>query len=396
VTTAQPPSRLHRGLGLRGATVVGLAAMLGTGVFAVWTPALALSGRWLLAALVLAAAVAGLNASSTARLAMVHPESGGAYAYGRRRIGRPAGLLAGYVFVIGKSASAAAAALTIGAYLWPGHERLVAWLAIAVLLLVDLLGVVRSMRVAAAFAAVVLLVVAITVVAGAASVPPTSAEVGSGEGAVGLLAAAGVLFVAFAGYARITVLGEEVRDPVRVIPRAIVASFAIVLVVYGAIGVLVTVLAGHGVDFGPAPLHDIAELADRAGLPALVTVAAVLGAGGVLLSLIAGVGRTLFAMADAGDAPRGLARTSARRVPQRAGIVAAVLAALVASAGRLSWSLALSAASILCYYGVAHLAAMTLPRRRTTDLVWPVVGLTGCVVIVVGLAVAAVVGDFSG
>ena len=332
MTTAQPPSRLHRALGLRGATVVGLGAMLGTGVFAVWTPALALSGRWLLAALLLAAVVAGLNASSTARLAMVHPESGGAYAYGRRRLGRPAGVLAGYVFVVGKSASAAAAALTIGAYLWPGHERLVGWLAIALLLVVDLLGVVRSMRVAAAFAAVVLVVVAITVVAGAVSVPATVVEVGSGDEAVGVLAAAGVLFVAFAGYARITVLGEEVRDPARVIPRAIVASFAIVLVVYGAIGVLVTVLAGRGIDFGPAPLHDIADLAGRAGLPALVTVAAVLGAGGVLLSLIAGVGRTLFAMADAGDAPRGLSRTSARRVPQRAGIVAAVLAALVAAA----------------------------------------------------------------
>ena len=376
--------------------MVGLAAMLGTGVFAVWTPALALSGRWLLGALLLAAVVAGLNAASTARLAMVHPESGGAYAYGRRRIGRPAGVLAGCVFVVGKSASAAAAALTIGAYLWPGHERVVAWLAIAVLLLVDLRGVVRSMRVAAVFAAIVLVVVAITVVAGAASVPTDVAGIGSGEGVTGLLAAAGVLFVAFAGYARVTVLGEEVRDPARVIPRAIVASFAIVLVVYGAIGGLVTVLAGHGVQFGPAPLHDIADLTGRAGLPALVTVAAVLGAGGVLLSLIAGVGRTLFAMADAGDAPRVLAVTSVRRVPQRAGVVAAVLAAVVASAGRLSWSLALSAASILCYYGVAHVAAMTLPRRRSVDLAWPVAGLVGCVVVVAGIALAGFGGDLAG
>jgi len=122
----------------------------------------------------------------------------------------------------------------------------------------------------------------------------------------------------------------------------------------------------------------------------------VLGAGGVLLSLIAGVGRTLFAMADAGDAPRVLAVTSVRRVPQRAGVVAAVLAAVVASAGRLSWSLALSAASILCYYGVAHVAAMTLPRRRSVDLAWPVAGLVGCVVVVAGIARAAFGGDLAG
>ncbi len=390
----QPPSRLHRGLGLRGATVVGLGAMLGTGVFAVWTPALGLAGGWLLAALVLAALVAALNAASTARLAAVHPESGGAYAYGRRRLGRGAGVLAGVAFVVGKSASAAAAGLTIGAYVWPAQQRLVAWLAIGVVLVVDLRGVVRSMRVSAVLAGLVLAIVGATVVAGAVNVPSASGGPLADGGAIGVVAAAGILFVAFAGYARVTVLGEEVRDPARVIPRAVALSFAVVLVVYGAIGVVVTVLAAHGVRFGPAALNDIAELAGWPGLPALVTVGAVLGAGGVLLSLIAGVGRTLFAMADAGDAPRSLARVSDRRVPIRAAVVAAVLAAAVAAAGRLSWSLALSAACILTYYAVAHLAALTLPRRRRSDRVWPVLGLLGCAVVVAGLVAAAATGSF--
>lgn len=396
VPSTQPPSRLHRALGVRGATVIGLGAMLGTGVFAVWTPALALAGRWLLVSLLAAAVVAGLNATSTARLATVHPESGGAYAYGRRRLGRGAGVLAGTAFVVGKSASAAAAGLTIGAYLWPAQQRLVAWLAIVVLLVVDLRGIVRSTRVAAVFAALVLVVVAVVVVAGAVNVPPAGATTLLADGGLGALAAVGILFVAFAGYARITVLGEEVRDPARVIPRAIVASFAIVLVAYAAIGVVVTVLATRGVVFGPAALRDVATLSGWPFLPALVTVGAVLGAGGVLLSLIAGIGRTLFAMADAGDAPRSLAQVSRRRVPQRAGIVAAVLAALFAAAGRLSWSLALSAASILCYYGVAHVAALTLPRRRVADVLAPVLGLVGCGGVVAGLVLAAIGGDLGG
>ena len=96
-------AELRRVLGVRGATVVGLGAMLGTGVFAAWTPAVALAGSALLLALLIAAVVAALNATSTAALARVLPQSGGAYAYGRAYLSRPAGVLAGYTFVLGKA-----------------------------------------------------------------------------------------------------------------------------------------------------------------------------------------------------------------------------------------------------------------------------------------------------
>jgi APA family basic amino acid/polyamine antiporter len=114
---------------------VGLAAMLGTGVFAAWTLALRWSGPLLLVSLAVAVVVAALNAWSTASLARVHPEAGGAYAYGRARLGRGGGVVAGAAFVLGKVASASAAALTLGSYLWAGHERLVAVAAIVALLL---------------------------------------------------------------------------------------------------------------------------------------------------------------------------------------------------------------------------------------------------------------------
>ena len=98
----EPHSRLRRVLGIPGAAVVGVGAMLGTGVFAVWTPAFDLAGAWLLVALAIAAVVAGLNATSTASLARGLPSAGGAYAYGRAYLGRVPGVIAGYAFVIGK------------------------------------------------------------------------------------------------------------------------------------------------------------------------------------------------------------------------------------------------------------------------------------------------------
>ena len=388
--SGDPDSRLHRALGVPGAVIVGLSAMLGTGVFAVWTPAWQLAGSALLVSLVIAAAVAMLNAVSTARLARVHPESGGAYAYGRLRLNRVAGMTAGGAFVIGKSASAAAASLTIGVYLWPGHERLIACIALALALAIDLRGIVKSTRVNAVLVAVVLtVVVSLTV---AASVTLGSADVGlepptavPSDSALAVVAAAGLLFVAFAGYARITVLGEEVRQPARTIPVAMVWSFVIVVVLYAAVGLTVTRWGERGLDFGPASLESIAEALGSPPLRAIVMVGAVVGAGSVLVTLIAGMGRTIFAMAAQGDAPRALAHVSRHRVPWKGAIAATALSAVVVLPGRLSWALGLSGICILTYYAVAHAASFTLPGPWILRRAIPVAGLLLC-----GTVIAAV------
>lgn len=398
--SAQPATRLRRSLGVSGAVIIGLSAMLGTGVFAVWTPALGLAGSWLPAALGLAAVVATVNAISTARLAMVHPESGGAYAYGRLRLHPVAGIVAGYSFTVGKSASAAAAALTIGFYTWPDQARLVAIASIGLALAIDLRGIVKSTRVSGGLVCLVLmslLVVVLTawlraVDGGAAtpSVPPVRMVDGPA-----VLAAAGLLFVAFAGYARITVLGEEVKSPERTIPRAMVISFVVVLLTYAAVCAAVLSAWRNGVSFGPASLEGIAELAGQHWVSALIRLGAILGAGSVLLSLLAGIGRTVFAMASGGHAPKPLAAVSQRSaVPTRAAIIAAILAVGFVLPGRLGWALALSAASILAYYSIAHLAAWTLPGRSSR--VVSLLGLIGCAGILTAVLAAALMGSLPG
>lgn len=385
-------AELRRVLGVRGATIVGLGAMLGTGVFAAWTPALALAGGALLLALVIAAVIAALNATSTASLARVLPQSGGAYAYGREFLSRPAGVVAGYAFVLGKAASAGAAALTIGAYSWPGNERVVGLAAIVLALALDLRGIVKSVRVTAVLALVVLAILGVLSVAAFARLPSMSAPTASlpDASAMGVLAATGILFVAFAGYARITVLGEEVRHPRRTIPRAMIASFAIVIATYAVLGVVVLASVSAGIALTAAPLEAIADAVGSSALVVAVRVAAVIAAGAVLLSLIAGIGRTLFAMGRGGDAPAILGRVTATTgVPSAAEVSAAVLAAAVVMVGGIGIALGLSAALILTYYGVAHLAVLARVRRGDFPRALGVsaaLGLAGCLVVVVGLA----------
>ena len=390
-----PPSRLARSLGLRGAVVIGVSAMVGTGVFAVWEPALARAGTWLIAAVVIAGVVAALNATSTARLAARFPEAGGVYAYGRIQIGRPVGLLAGVVFVIGKTASAAAAALTIGLYVRPDNAKFAALVAIALLLMLNLRGIVRSTRVAGVMVtAVIVILLAFSALTNVGLVDaPLETTSAFEANTQGVLAASALVFVAFAGYARITVLGEEVRNPARVIPRAVAISFVTVGALYVIVALTVVNAATRGVAIGPAALADIAEAEVGSGLRAAVVIAAVLAAGAVLLSLISGVGRTLFAMADAGDAPRMLAAVgSTTKVPYRAEVVAALGTAILVLAGGLVLALSVSAVMILTYYAISHLAAMRLERPASVGgtllALTPYAGLAGCALLVGAVLVA--------
>ncbi|MFJ3720387.1 APC family permease [Streptomyces sp. NPDC090057] len=387
---------LRRTLGVRDAVVVGLGAMLGAGVFSAMGPAARAAGRGLLVGLAVAAVVAYCNATSSARLAARYPASGGTYVYGRERLGEFWGYLAGWAFVVGKTASCAAMALTVGAYVWPGQAHAVAVAAVVALTAVNYGGIQKSAWLTRVIVAVVLAVLAAVVVACLASGRMDAARLGPGPatGIGGVLQAAGLLFFAFAGYARIATLGEEVRDPARTIPRAVPIALGITLVVYAAVAVAVLGVLGAGrLGYATAPLADAVRAAGVPGLVPVVRVGAAVAALGSLLALILGVSRTTLAMARDGHLPRGLAAVHPRfQVPHRAelavGAVVAVLAATVDVRGAIGFS----SFGVLAYYAVANASAWTLspaPRARLT----PAVGLLGCVTLAFALpAVSVVVG----
>src|SRR2546430_2636320 len=296
--------------------------MLGAGVFVVFAPATAAAGGvGLLVALAVAGLVAFCNADSSARLAALYPESGGTYVYGRERLGEFAGYLAGWGFVVGKTASCAAMALTIGVYLWPAQARIVAVLAVLALTTVNLFGVAKTALATRILVALTGFVLVVVVVVGAPH--GEIANVHSGLSWTGVLPAAGLLFFAFAGYARVATLGEEVRDPARTIPRAIPLALGVVLVAYLVVGAIaLAVLGPVRLGHSTAPLADVVSAAGRPGLAWLVRIGAGIAVTGVLLALIAGVGRTTLAMARRRDLPGFLDAVHPRsRVPHRAELV---------------------------------------------------------------------------
>ncbi|MFF4084021.1 APC family permease [Streptomyces sp. NPDC001777] len=387
---------LRRRLGVFDAVVIGLGSMIGAGVFVAPAPAADAAGSGLLIGLGLAAVVAHCNATSSARLAARHPESGGTYVYGRERLGNFWGHLAGWGFVVGKTASCAAMSLVVGSYVWPGREHEVAVAAVVALTALNCVGVHRSARLTRVVVAFVLAVLAAVVTAGLGGGTADAGRlaVGADATAGGVLRAAGLLFFAFAGYARIATLGEEVRDPRRTIPRAIPLALGIALFVYAAVAVtLLAVLGPDRLAHSPAPLAEAARAAGAPGLVPVVRAGAAVAALGSLLALVLGVSRTVLAMARDRHLPHVLAAVHPRfGVPHRAELVVGAVVAVVAATADVRAAIGFSSFGVLVYYAVANAAAWTLgPDEGRPPRAVPVIGLTGCLLLAFALPSASVV-----
>jgi basic amino acid/polyamine antiporter, APA family len=392
VTTAP----LARRLGTGDAVVIGLSSMIGAGVFSAFGPAARAAGSGLLIGLTIAGGIAYCNAVASAQLAAQYPTSGGTYVYGRERLGEWWGFVAGWGFVIGKTASCAAMALTFASYAVAGPlwaDRLVAVLAVIVLTAANYHGISRTAELARVLVGVSILALLVMVLAIATSGHAHGGFGSARFGVYGVLQAAGLLFFAFAGYARIATLGEEVKNPGETIPRAVPIALGIALALYLAVGVAALVGAG------PAALarsvRPLATAVDEAGaawaLP-VVRIGAAVASLGALLALIAGVGRTTLAMARNSDLPAWLASVHPRhRVPDHAELLIGAAVVILVLTTDLREAIGFSSFGVLLYYAIANASAYTQSQgwRR-----WPralnVGGLVGCLVLVAALPWSAI------
>jgi APA family basic amino acid/polyamine antiporter len=388
---------LARRLGTFDAVIIGLGSMLGAGVFAAFSPAAAAAGAGLLIGLAIAALVAYCNATASAQLAAQYPTSGGTYIYGRERLGPWWGFLAGWGFVIGKIASCAAMALTFAVYVVPGvWQRPMAIAAVIILAAINYHGITRTAMLTKIIVAVVLGTLALVVTAsmngpgGLASVQSWQLLAG---GWYGILQSAGLLFFAFAGYARIATMGEEVRDPERTIPLAILVALSIAVLIYLAVGVSILVGIGPaGVAATTAPLAAAVEASGSAWASLVVRLGAAAAALGALLALIAGIGRTTLAMARHDDLPRWLAAVHKRhQVPHHAEVVVAALVCVLILFTDLRGVIGFSSFGVLLYYLIANVAAYTQgSERRRFPRILQIIGVLGCGTLVLTLPLRSV------
>lgn len=365
--------------------------MVGAGIFSAIAPAADGARSWLLVSLAIAAGVAFCNALSSAQLAAIYPSAGGTYVYGRERLGHFWGFLAGWGFVIGKVASCAAIALTFGSYVSEDFARVLAAGAVVTLTAVNVLGVEKTARVTTVLVVAVIAALALAVLStlglddvDVARALPDSAP----PDGLGLLEGSAILFFAFAGYARIATLGEEVVHPERTIPRAIPLALGIALLIYAlVIGAALVALGPAGLASASAPVASMVDAGGSSALTPVVRAGAALASLGVLLSLLAGVSRTTFAMARERDLPSWLDAVHPRyRVPHHAELAIGAVVALLAATLDLRSAIGFSSFAVLLYYAIANASAWTLTAGERR---WPrwiaVVGVIGCVSLALSL-----------
>ena len=394
---------LARRLGTVDATVVGLSAMLGAGVFVAFAPAAEAAGRGLLLGLGIAAVIAFCNAVASAQLASSYPASGGTYLFGREVLGPWWGFLAGWGFVVGKTASCAAMAMTFAAYALPSADasgssgadwwqRGLAALVVVAFTVLNLRGVTRTATAARVLLATTLLVLLGFLVLAATGEARPMAQLEATGGAWGVLQAAGLLFFAFAGYARIATLAEEVRRP-ELLGRAILVALGTAVVVYLLVGLALVRILGEALPGTAAPIAAATEALGADWAVPIVRVGAAAAALGALLALLAGVGRTALAMARERDLPRPLASVDPRhQVPDTAQVVIGAAVVVLVLVADLRGAIGFSSFGVLVYYAVANLSALRQPPAQRR---WPrslqVLGLAGCLAMAAALPFGSVV-----
>jgi basic amino acid/polyamine antiporter, APA family len=393
--------RLERELGTFGAVMMGLGAMIGTGVFVSLGLGAGIAGPAVILALALAAGIALCNGLSSAQLAASHPVSGGTYEYGYVYLSSWAGFTAGWVFLIAKSASAATAALGFSGYLLhalgqrPTYLVPLALAVLAALTGIVLAGIRRSSLANIAIVSVTLLALVFFVAAGLPLVeldnllPFFATEpAGNGFRPAALLEATALMFVAYTGYARIATLGEEVRDPRRTIPKAIILSAVFVMLLYGAVAIVaIGVGGGDGLlaatEEQAAPLAVVAQRFSIPGSSMVLATGALTAMLGVLLNLLLGLSRVVLAMARRGDLFAVLATLNkSGTTPYWAVLAVAIVIAALVTIGNVRTTWSFSAFSVLIYYALTNLAAWRMPAGRRLYPRWIAgVGFIACLVL---------------
>jgi APA family basic amino acid/polyamine antiporter len=350
-------------IGLLGAIAIGLASMLGAGLFAVFRDVAAAAGSLQHWSLLLAATIAILNSASIYQLAKFQSRAGGVYAYSRVYVSDSVSFIAGFSFVFGKIGSIAAIALVFEEYVAPGSGRLAAALAILALMTINIFGINRTTGVAAVLATVTTLFLVFTIAVSASSAPSSGVAVPELPAGNALQGAA-LMFFAFAGYARVATLGSEVRNPTKNIPRAIVISLGVVLALYATLSLVFNQILGQALISSKAPFVSLLSIS-APWFPAWLVVAlAALAALGSMLALLAGVSRTASVMAEDRELPKLFQLRNRWGSPWVAELGIALGSILLLNIGSLAWVIGFSSFSVLLYYAVGHLSSLRQPAAE--------------------------------
>lgn len=389
---------LKKVLYLKDVIAVGLGAIIGAGIFVVTGVAAGVAGPAFLVGLLIAGLVASFNALSSAQLAAVYPQSGGTYEYGYRLLNPALGFSAGWMFLLSKLSAAGIVAIGFGSYfhqLVPYFPPMVYSVAAIILLtLANLAGIRKAGLVNTLIVLVTLLSLIYFVFGGIGSVESRNFTPFAPFGIRGIAESAAILFFAFTGYARIATLAEEVVEPKKTIPRAVIITILTAIILYAAVSfIAVGTIGAEAMAHSQSPLQLASNAMRAPGINLVTTLGASTAMLGVLLSQILGISRMLLAMGRRRDLPAFFEKIHPRTsIPHYGILFTAVVMLLITLLGSFEFVVRAATFTILLYYGITNLAAIRQPREEQLyGRIIPVAGLAGCLAMSVSLPLNVIV-----
>jgi APA family basic amino acid/polyamine antiporter len=393
-------------LNLFDATAIGIGAIIGAGIFLVLGIAVGYAGPAVIVSMVIAGTVALFTALSFAELGSAIPKEGGTYQYAYEMISPFVGFVSGCMWLFAQTVAGSAVCLGLASYLvglFPASVRsfipvnVVAVSAALALTMLNLMGMKRSARVNNVLVVIKILILCFFVGVGVFAVNSTSYSNFAPNGLFGILQGAGFIFFAYLGFGRIAALGEEVENPKRTLPLAILIALVASIILYISTGLVATGLKNY-VSLGGSntPIADAATATGSFAVVATVSVGALVAFVSVLLTNLLGLSRVSFAMARNGQLPKSLAKIHSKLgTPHLTILITGALMAVLTFFLDLRQTAAITSFSMLATHVILHSSAIRL-RKRIPNLktfkvplypLVPVLGISSCVILMFSLPI---------
>jgi len=374
-----------RTLTLQNSLFLGLSSMIGAGLFVNIAPTAVISSYSLILGLVIASFLAFANASSSAQLARVYPETGGTYLYARKVLGNNASLFSGIVFIVGKIISSIAIALTFGNYLIPSYPKTSGVMLVLLVGIISYFGATKTASVARWFVYSVVGILMFYIFSITTSTSFNfSIPISKGLSLETLLISSSIWFFAFTGYSRLATFGEEVRNPEKIIPKAILTGLGLTVTIYFLVTYITLGIVDPSIiQNSSTPLKVAFDLSRFSNFSFLISIASTIATGSVLLALIPGISRVAVAMSRDKYLPISLSKIHKK---YNSAYIADVSITFIVILGILTVdvieAIKMSSFFILLYYSLTNLSVIKLEKsQRLYSILIPYFGLLGCLLL---------------
>ena len=360
-------NNFSRTLTKKNSIYLGLSSMIGAGLFYNLAPTSKISSYSSILGLLLASTLAFANASSSAQLASLYPQTGGTYFYANKVLGKLPGSIAGIVFILGKTVSCIAIALTLGNYISPIYGKELGVGLSVIVFLIGYQGITKTAALARWFVLIVISILTFFCIA-ILMTPSTNIAIPLLEGfsTSNLFLSAAIWFFAFTGYSRLATYGEEIKNPEKIIPSSILTGLGITVTIYLFVNWLALAIIGPEVIANSnTPLLVAMDVSVMSDFSFLIVFASTIATASVFLALLPAISRIYVAMSRDGILPNMFSKIHNKN---NSAYVSELFVLLTVVVGiytiNITNAIKLSAFFILIYYSLTNLSVINLEKNQ--------------------------------